>query len=155
MAEHGGYRKPANPAPVSGPGKYSKRTDGGPSQVMSAAPGQAYGDAKAQMDAQRTAPMGGTSPLPKPAAPQGGDAAPSMQPFSGVPLNAPTQRPGEPVTHGVDIGPGGGSDVLNLPSQPSGPQGTGQMSALLSRLSATDLTGALAPLLQAAQARGV
>lgn len=152
---HGGYRAPAKPSSVSGPGKYSKRTDGGPAQVMSAASGQAYGDKKAQLDAQRVAPMGGQEPLPKPPSPAGGSGAPASMPqFNGVPLDAPTQRPGEPITHGVDIGPGGGSDVLNLPSQPTGPQGTGQMTALLTRLSATDLTGALAPLLAAAAARG-
>jgi hypothetical protein len=155
VAEHGGYRKPANPAPVSGPGKYAKRTDGGPAQSISAAPGQPYGDKKAEMAAQRIAPMGGSAPLPTPPSPQGGDQAPpSMPAFTGVPLNAPTQRPGEPITHGVNIGPGAGSEALNLPA-PTGPQGTGAMSALLGRLSASDMTGALAPLLQAAQARGV
>src|SRR5881275_1300666 len=114
MAEHGGYRKPAHPAPVSGPGKYSRRTDGRPAQVMSAAPGQAYGDKKAELDAQRVAPMAGTAPLPAPATPGAGREG-AMPAYTGLPLNAPTQRPDEPVTHGVDIGPGGGSNVLGLP----------------------------------------
>lgn len=151
---HGGYRKPANPAPVSGPGNLSRRTDGGPSQVVSTAPGQAYGDAKQQAMSQRTAPMAAAQPLPK--APSGGEVAAqaSLPPFQGLPLGAPSARPDEPITHGVDIGPGGGSDVLNLPQQPSGPQGTGQMTALLQRLSASDVTGVLGPLLQAAQNRG-
>lgn len=153
MAQHGGYRKPANPAPVSGPGKYARRTDGGPAQVMSAASGQPYGDKKAELDAQRVAPMGGKQPLPQSAAPEQALAA-QLPAFNGLPLNAPSQRPGEPVTHGVDIGPGGDSSVLNLPAPASGPQGTGAMTALLTRLSASDVVGALAPLLQAAQNRG-
>ncbi len=32
MAEQGGYRAPSSPAPVSGPGALSQRTDGGPTQ---------------------------------------------------------------------------------------------------------------------------
>jgi hypothetical protein len=31
-----------------------------------------------------------------------------------VPLTAPSQLPGQPVTHGADAGPGPGSDVLGL-----------------------------------------
>ena len=149
MADHGGYRKPTNPATYSGPGKYSRRTDGGPAQVMSAAPDQAYGDKKAQLDAQRVAPMAGTAPLPPPATPGGGSEG-AMPQFSGLPLNSPSQRPDEPVTHGVDIGPGGGSEVLGLPNPA---QGTGQMTALLQRYAATDTTGILGTLFQAAQAR--
>ena len=34
MPEHGGKRTPGNPAPVSGPGQLSQRTDGGPQQVL-------------------------------------------------------------------------------------------------------------------------
>jgi hypothetical protein len=149
MAEHGGYRKPEHPASVSGPGKYSRRTDGGPAQVMSAAPGQAYGDKKAELDAQRVAPMAGTAPLPAPATPGAGSEG-AMPAYTGLPLNAPTQRPDEPVTHGVDIGPGGGSDVLGLPNPA---QGTGQMTALLQRYASIDTTGILGTLFQAAQAR--
>jgi hypothetical protein len=33
-----------------------------------------------------------------------------------IPLGAPTQRPNEPVTAGVDAGPGPGSDVLGMKS---------------------------------------
>jgi len=149
MADHGGYRKPTHPAPVSGPGKYSRRTDGGPAQVMSAAPDQAYGAQKAQLDAQRVAPMAGTAPLPAPATPGAGSEG-GMPAYSGPAFNAPSQRPDEPVTHGVDIGPGAGSDILGLPNPG---QGTGQMTALLQRYASTDTTGILGTLFQAAQAR--
>ena len=148
---HGGYREPGKPAPVSGPGKYSRRTDGGPAQSISAVPNQAYGEAGAQRAAQRIAPMGGSA-----------DAAPSpdqaqelrLPAFNGLGLHDPSVRPDEPITSGVDIGPGPGSDSLG-PMPNGGPQGTGQMTALLQRLSTTDLTGALAPLLTAASVRNV
>jgi len=32
-----------------------------------------------------------------------------------IPIGAPSQRPGEPVTHGADRGPGATSAALNLP----------------------------------------
>jgi hypothetical protein len=32
-------------------------------------------------------------------------------------LMAPTQRPGEPITAGIDIGEGPGSEALNLPAR--------------------------------------
>jgi hypothetical protein len=147
---HGGYRRPANPAPVSGPGRYSKRTDGHPAQVMSAAPDQGYGDAKAQLDQQRVQPMAAQSPLPKAA--QAAQQGVQLPAFNGASLADPTQRPGEPVTAGVDIGPG--PNTLNLPQAPMPGQGTGRMTALLQQLSATDATGILGQLMQAAQARG-
>jgi hypothetical protein len=155
---HGGPRTPAKPAPVSGPGALSKRTDGGPghpTQVLSAAPDQAYGEKKAQMDAQRLAPMGAATPpppTPQPqSAPQGGGGG-AMPQYSGAPLNAPSQRPSEPVTTGVDVGPGADSSALGILPNPA--QGTGQMTALLQRLSSTDTTGILGQLMQAAQAKG-
>lgn len=152
MAERGGYRKPAHPAGVSGPGKYARRTDGGPQQVLSTAPDQPYGEAKQQMDAQRLSPMGAADPLPHAASvPAGGDAPPPTMPtFSGVGLGDPSQRPGEPITHGVDIGPGAGSEILNLPNPA---QGTGQMTALLQRYAVSDSSGIVAQLLAKAQAR--
>lgn len=156
MAEHGGYRKPANPAPVSGPGKYARRTDGGPAQSLSTVPDQPYGQQSADLASQRIAPMAGQQPLPSAPTPtpggqdQGGGAVSAPQ-YSGGAFNAPSARPGEPITHGVDIGPGGGSDVLNLPQPVNPAAGTGQMTALLQRVSTTDTTGILGQLMLAAQ----
>lgn len=153
MAEHGGYRAPAKPASVSGPGKYSKRTDGGPAQVLSAAPDQDYGQQKTQLDAQRLAPMGAAAPMPPSASPASPDAGQQMPAYQGGAFNAPSSRPGEPITTGVDIGPGAGSNVLNVqPVQPG--KGTGAMTALLQKFAATDTTGILGQLLSAAQQRG-
>ena len=152
---HGGSRTPAHPASVSGPGKYSKRTDGGPAQVMSAAPDQEYGAMTDQMNQQRVAPMGGQTPLPSapPVSPQGGGGAPPGQVYGGGAFNAPSARPGEPVTAGAPVGPGPGPEALS-PNVVMPNRGTGAMTDLLQRLSATDTTGILGQLMQAAQARG-
>jgi hypothetical protein len=154
---HGGKRTPAHPAPVSGPGAHSRRTDGGPGakQVMSAAPDQGYGDMTQQINDQRTAPMAGATPLP-PAAPvpsgQGGGAAQAPA-YSGGGFADPSTRPDEPVTHGADAGPGAGPEAMSFQAAPQD-QGTGQMTQLLQRVSATDTTGILGRLMQAAQDRG-
>jgi hypothetical protein len=123
---------------------------------MSAAPDQAYGAQTAQLNQQRVAPMGGSAPMPQAAAaPSGGGAAPQMPAYHGLPFNRPSERPSEPTTHGVDIGPGGGSDVLNLPGPAAAQRGTGAVADMLRNLSATDATGDLATLYQAALSRGV
>lgn len=151
---HGGPRTPAKPAPVSGPGKYSKRTDGGPAQVLSAPSNLPYGEAKALLNQQRVSPMAGSTPTPNaPAVPQGSDSqAVQLPQFAGVGLGEPTQRPNEPITAGVNIGPGPNS--LNLPQAPNPAQGSGTMTALLQKYASTDTTGIMGQLMMAAQARG-
>ena len=132
MAKQGGYRRPANPAPVSGPGKLSRRTDGGPTQGAKYMAGSGkYGEGKALMEAQQSAPMSGGTPAPAPV------AVPAPQsPLQG--LFAPTQRPDEPVTAGVPVGPGespvpipaGNYDMINkympaletMAAQPDAPE---------------------------------
>lgn len=98
--------------------------------------------------------MGAADPMPGPATPTPDQMQAMRLPaFNGPSLTDPTQRPNEPITAGVDIGPGPGSDILNLPN--GGPQGTGAMTALLQSAASVDLTGALAPLFIAASARNV
>lgn len=111
----GGYRQPNNPAPVSGPGALSKRTDGGategmtqPAQYIS---GLGYGKGKETYDTQTAAPM------------QGNDI-PAMPTPQAVPLSAPTTRPNEPVTSGIDMGPGPGSEAVRLPNMQLSPSHT-------------------------------
>lgn len=108
---HGGYRAPAHPAPVSGPGALSKRTDGGPGsskQPIAKLPDAGYGE-----QAQFRSIQAG-APIQKVAAP--GQGAPSGAPSGPLspPLDAPTSRSDEPITAGVDMGAGPGSDVLGL-----------------------------------------
>jgi len=87
----GGYRKPKNPAVVSGPGAMSQRTDGGPAdpQPTRHVPTEDYGGAAEMQQVQQAAPMQGMT-----------------QP---IPLDAPTLSPNEPITSGADFGPGVGA----------------------------------------------
>jgi hypothetical protein len=111
MAEtRGGYRKPANPAPTSGPGSLSQRTDGGPAQGAKYISGLPYGEGRATYDQQTAAPMAAAAPTP-----------PTPEVPSGPPmlsLNDPTQRPDEPLTAGLNIGEGPGAEVMrNVPNR--------------------------------------
>ena len=83
----------------SGPGPFSKRTD---RQGVKRLPNAAYGEQKDFAEQQQGAPMNRSNQ----ANPMG----------SVIPLNAPTQRPAEPVTAGVDAGPGGGREMLGMKS---------------------------------------
>lgn len=104
---HGGYRKPEKPAAVSGPGKYSQRTDGGPGkQPVREMTGGSYGEGKELADLQSAAPMSDTSGLP---APSGGMEFPGVDMSGITQLGADTERPYEPITSGADYGPGPGS----------------------------------------------
>lgn len=105
--KHGGYRKPTNPAPASGPGSLSKRTDGGPGQPVMELPNAQYGEATEFRELQRAAQLAsGGRPSPASA----GAAAPNI-----IPMSAPTTRPGEPVTAGAALGPGPGTEALSSP----------------------------------------
>lgn len=104
----GGYRAPANPAPVSGPGALSQRTDGGPSdkkQAIRALPNAKYGEGKEFEEIQGGAPMAQQQ-------------QPELPPLT--PLDAPSARPGEAVTSGADAGAGPGSESLGIPSEDAG-----------------------------------
>ena len=95
---------------VSGPGQFAKRTD---LQYQS----PEYG-AGVEYDAQKAgAPLakspdvrGATNTEVRQAAMQA-----TQTPLTS--LYAPTQRPDEPITHGIDLGAGGGSNVLSMPNQ--------------------------------------
>lgn len=154
---HGGYRRPANPAPISGPGAHSRRTDGGPGhtdyQSISTVPNQGYGDRKAQADAQRIAPMAGKEPLPTPTPVSQPAEQPMMPAYSGGAFGAPSSRPNEPITAGADFGDGPGSDVLFGGGTVA--PASGSMTQLLQQMSATDTTGLLGQLYQMARQRGV
>jgi len=104
VAQQGGYRKPNNPAPVSGPGSLSQRTDGGPTQPATYIPGLPYGQGQETYSNQVAAPMAG-NPIPQMEMP--------------TPLMAPTARPSEPITAGVDIGAGPGSEAKPKLPNPS------------------------------------
>ncbi len=111
MAEQGGYRAPSSPAPVSGPGALSQRTDGGPTQGAKYVSGLPYGQGQETYSNQVAAPMAGNSM----GASAMGDSG-LVQMEMPTELMAPSTRPNEPVSSGVNIGEGPGSEVLNLPT---------------------------------------
>ncbi|MEV4228136.1 hypothetical protein AB0J81_13750 [Streptomyces bobili] len=108
----GGYRQPGNPAPVSGPGALSKRTDGGPGQPVRTPSGGAYGERQALEQMQQGAPLA-ASPGGDVGAPQGVDISADV-----IGLDAPTQMPDVPVTAGAPSGEGPGLEALGLPNAP-------------------------------------
>jgi hypothetical protein len=108
----GGYRQPGSPAPVSGPGALSKRTDGGPSQPVRTPSGGAYGERQALEQMQQAAPLS--------ASPGGdvGSPVPADLTEGLVGLDSPTQDPDTPVTAGAAMGEGPGLEALGLPNAP-------------------------------------
>lgn len=103
MAEgHGGMRRPSNPAPVSGPGALSRRTDGQGARYMA---GGEYGEGQEMMDLQTSAPMSKAPAAPRPRTGRQVAAEEMARP---TPLFAPTERPDEPITAGAPFGPGPG-----------------------------------------------
>ncbi|KUJ70806.1 hypothetical protein ACZ90_00350 [Streptomyces albus subsp. albus] len=108
----GGYRRPSSPAPVSGPGALSKRTDGGPGQPIRTPSGGAYGERQDLDQLQHAAPLS-ASPGGDVGAPQPVDITAGLTPF-----DAPTRQPDVPVTAGAELGAGPGLEALGLPSQP-------------------------------------
>ena len=106
MAEqHGGARTPRNPAPVSGPGQLSRRTDGGPQQTTVPMTGMAYGENADFNDMQSAAPM---AAAPSVSNTRTRNTSPTGQRAAATPLFSPSQRPEEPVTAGAPFGPGAG-----------------------------------------------
>lgn len=148
MAEQGGYRQPENPAPVSGPGALSKRTDTGqPSRYMSGGP---YGEGQELMELQSSAPMA-EAPKLSPGRLRnrsgGGGSAAGGVGGGLTPLFAPTERPQEPLTAGAPFGPG--------PSpRPMPTVRRGTLASALSKLAAYDDSGAIARWYRMSQMRG-
>jgi hypothetical protein len=98
----GGYRKPENPAAVSGPGAKSKRTDG--RQPVMDLPDAEYGGNKQFREIQQGAP------LPQQGAPPAQGQPVDLSQIVG--LDQPTQQPETPVTAGAQYGPGPGEEAL-------------------------------------------
>lgn len=139
MAGVGGYQKPKNPATFSGPGKFSQRTDGGPGdmrQPQRDIPSAGYGEGVETAAIQAGAPLSATG------------GAGGMQPQP-IPFSAPTQRPDEPVTTGIDMGPGAGSNVLGMQTS------TVKLSDTLAKMIPFDPTGETAVMYQQMLSRGL
>jgi hypothetical protein len=141
MAENrGGFRptapqnNPANISAVGGAGQSGTQ----PARYIS---GMAYGQGQEMKTQQQSAPMAGPnqaealSPL--------GASMPSV-----MPLTAPTERPDEPLTAGMDFGAGPGSEALNLPRERS-------LSEILASMIDIDPTGDVQELYDYVASRGL
>ena len=126
---------------VSGPGKFSVRTDLPASQN--------YGDRKAMAEQIAGAPTARTADvrgLPTGQVQAAAQAAP-QPPITE--LYAPTQRPNEPITSGVAVGPGPGPEVMGYNGQ------SDKLSDILSQMLPYDTDGEIAILYQQAVSRGL
>jgi hypothetical protein len=127
---------------VSGPGKFSSRTDLPPSS--------GYGDGVQTAEIVGGAPLA-SSPDVRGATNTQLRAAGQSAPAPLTPLFAPTQRPDEPITAGIDMGPGAGSDALMMKSL----MAQDKLSNTLAKMLPYDQTGEIAVLYQQALARGM
>ena len=126
---------------VSGPGKYARRTD------LQYQP-DAYGEGVQYAAEKAGAPLAKAPKSPMLSqAPQVPTQQMPAAPAS-VGLFEPTQRPGEPITHGVDVGPGAGSEALMMRKSAE------KLSDTLVKMLPYDTDGSIAILYQDALARG-
>ena len=123
---------------ISGPGSFSKRTD---LQYQS----EGYGDGVAYDAAKAGAPLA-KSPDVRGATRTEINQAVEQTPVTS--LYAPTARPDEPITAGIDMGPGAGSDALMMG------KATEKLSDVLVKMLPYDTDGSIAILYQDALARG-
>jgi hypothetical protein len=142
MAENrGGFRptapqnNPANISAVGGAGQSGTQ----PARYIS---GMAYGQGQEMMTQQQSAPMAGPN--------QSSNVMPlDMASMASVtPLTAPTERPDEPLTTGMDFGMGPGSEALNLPTQQT-------LSDILASMLDVDPTGEVQELYNFVVSRGL
>ena len=129
---------PMNPlAGPAGPGKYSTRTD---NLEMGSI---AYGEGVETQAIKSGAPLSKTADAVS--GPQD-RVRPEQTPLTG--LYAETQRPDEPITSGINMGPGPGSSALQMKKV------TNKLSDTLAQMLPFDTTGEIAVLYQDALSRG-
>jgi hypothetical protein len=132
---------PMNPrAGVSGPGKFSVRTD---KLEMGS---KAYGEGVETQAIQSGAPLAKTGDV---RAARAGDVREAAAQGPVTELFAPTERPSEPITSGIDAGPGVGASAMMM--NPI----TEKLSDVLAKMIPYDQTGEIAILYQRAASRGL
>ena len=120
-------------AGASGPGKFSKRTD---------LPSAYYGEGVETAAIKSGAPLATTASATASSAP----SVPAQEPVT--PLFAPSQRPEEPITTGINRGPGAGTEALMMNKS------IVKLSDTLAAMLPYDNTGEIAVLYQEALSRG-
>ena len=123
-------------AGASGPGKFSKRTD---MALGSTSYGEGAETAALNTAAPKSKTRGSADDV-------GGRPANPLTPVT--PLFAPSQRPDEPITAGIDLGEGPGSSALMMSKI------NVRLSDSLVQMLPFDTTGEIAVLYQNALARG-
>ena len=123
----------------AGPGKFSTRTD--KLELGS----KAYGEGVETQAIKSGAPLSKT-PDTRPA--RAGDVREAATQAPVTELFAPTERPDEPITTGIDRGPGAGSSALMMAKSSE------KMSDILVKMLPYDTDGSIAILYQDALARG-
>ena len=126
----------------SGPGKFSTRTD---KLEMGST---AYGEGVDTQAIKSGAPLAKTSNV-RPA--RAGDVRDAAAQGPATELFAPSSRPNEPITQGVDIGAGAGSSALMMQSQFA----QTKLSDTLAQMLPYDQTGEIGILYQQALSRGM
>jgi len=129
-------------AGASGPGKFSKRTDG-----MNL-PSSYYGEGVETAAIQSGAPMAKTAGVNPTSRSDMGMAPSQVERIT--PLYAPSQRADEPITTGIPLGAGPGPEVLGINS--AAPKE--KLSDILVKMLPYDTTGEIAVLYQQALAVG-
>jgi hypothetical protein len=127
-------------AGASGPGKFSKRTDMDLGSI-------AYGEGQETAMLNTAAPKATTRGIADNVG--GRPKSDSVEPVT--PLFAPTTKPSESITAGIDIGPDVGSSSLLMQSQFA----NNKVSTALAQMLPYDQTGEIAILYQQALARGM
>ena len=123
----------------AGPGKYSTRTDN--LQMGSTA----YGEGVETQAIKSGAPLSKTAGV-RPA--RAGDVREAATQGPVTELYAPSSRPNEPITSGIDRGAGPGSNALMMAKSSE------KMSDILAKMLPYDTDGSIAILYQDALARG-
>jgi len=123
----------------AGPGKFSTRTDN--LQMGSTA----YGEGVETQAIKSGAPLSKTKDV-RPA--RAGDVREAAAQGPVTELYAPTERSGEPITSGINKGPGPGSNALMMQGS------TTKTSDILAKMLPYDTDGTIAILYQQAIARG-
>lgn len=122
----------------SGPGKFSTRQDLPPSKE--------YGERKQMQDIIQGAPTATTRGSADPQLGRPRTALPEV-----TPLLAPSQRPDEPITAGIDIGAGPDSSALMMRSM----YAEEPLSKILAQMLPYDTNGEIAALYEQAVSRGL
>jgi len=123
----------------AGPGKFSTRTDN--LQMGSTA----YGEGVETQAIKSGAPLAKTADV-RPA--RAGDVREAAGQAPLTELYAPTQRPNEPITSGIDRGPGPGSSSLMMSKSSE------KLSDILAKMLPYDTDGSIGILYQDALSRG-